>query len=249
MSGACSVMKSACGHSSSRLTGSHLQLPAPFGDTNGSCTITFIPRPRARDETSWPIRPKPTMPSVLSANSTPPNRERSHRPAVSAAWAWGMFRATASSRPSGVLGRRHHVRAWRVGNDDAATSGGIDVHVVHAGAGPADHLQPASLLDQLRSHLGGAAHDQPRRSRRSAANSSSAAHSIPMSTSKCACKQLDSSLGDRLLHQHPVRRLSHRRRPPARPSCPRRARAVCIRARVSVSSSPASAVMMSNSFM
>ena len=37
------------------------------------------------------------MPSVLSASSTPSHFERSQRPATSAAWAWGMLRAWASS--------------------------------------------------------------------------------------------------------------------------------------------------------
>ena len=68
-------------------------------ETNGSNTTTRIPNARARVATSWPMRPKPTMPSTLSASSTPANRLRSHRPWVSAACAWGMLRAIASSRP------------------------------------------------------------------------------------------------------------------------------------------------------
>src|SRR4051812_38581237 len=43
------------------------------------------------------MRPSPTMPSVLSASSTPSQRARSQRPATSAACAWGMLRAWASS--------------------------------------------------------------------------------------------------------------------------------------------------------
>ena len=38
------------------------------------------------------------MPSTLSASSTPSQRLRSHRPSMSAAWAWGMLRAWARSR-------------------------------------------------------------------------------------------------------------------------------------------------------
>ena len=45
------------------------------------------------------MRPNPSTPSTLSASSTPPHFERSHRPAVSAAWACGMLRASARSRP------------------------------------------------------------------------------------------------------------------------------------------------------
>ena len=52
---------------------------------------------RARSATSLPMRPRPTMPSVLSASSTPSQRLRSQRPATSAAWAWGTLRAWASS--------------------------------------------------------------------------------------------------------------------------------------------------------
>ena len=55
-----------------------------------------MPNARARAATSWPMRPKPRMPSVFSYTSTPPKRERSQRPAVSEACACGMFRASAS---------------------------------------------------------------------------------------------------------------------------------------------------------
>ncbi len=54
-------------------------------------------KPLARWATSWPMRPKPRMPSVFSYSSTPENLERSHLPDVSEAWAWGMLRASASS--------------------------------------------------------------------------------------------------------------------------------------------------------
>ena len=56
------------------------------------------PEPVARSATSLPMRPRPTMPSVLSASSTPSHLLRSQRPATSAAWAWGTLRAWASSR-------------------------------------------------------------------------------------------------------------------------------------------------------
>ncbi len=41
--------------------------------------------------------PSPTTPRVLLASSTPSHRDRSHRPAVRAAWAWGTLRAWARS--------------------------------------------------------------------------------------------------------------------------------------------------------
>ena len=39
------------------------------------------------------------IPSVLPSSSTPLQRARSQRPSLSAAWAWGMLRASATSRP------------------------------------------------------------------------------------------------------------------------------------------------------
>ena len=49
--------------------------------------------------TCWPIRPKPSTPSVFSASSIPPHSERSQRPSLSAACACGMLRASATSSP------------------------------------------------------------------------------------------------------------------------------------------------------
>jgi hypothetical protein len=43
------------------------------------------------------MRPKPSTPSVLPSSSTPPKRERSQRPCISAACACGTLRAIASS--------------------------------------------------------------------------------------------------------------------------------------------------------
>jgi hypothetical protein len=45
------------------------------------------------------MRPKPARPSVLSASSRPPKRERSHVPALRVAWACGIDRDSASSSP------------------------------------------------------------------------------------------------------------------------------------------------------
>ena len=72
-------------------------LRAFSADTNGSKAMRRIPKARARSATSLPMRPRPTMPRVLSASSTPSHRLRSHRPATRAAWAWGTLRAWASS--------------------------------------------------------------------------------------------------------------------------------------------------------
>ena len=56
-----------------------------------------MPKPRARWATSWPMRPKPMMPSVFSYSSTPLYLERSQRPSTSEACAWGTLRASAVS--------------------------------------------------------------------------------------------------------------------------------------------------------
>ena len=57
-----------------------------------------MPKASARWATRAPTRPRPTTPRVLPCSSTPSHLDRSHLPATSAAWAWGMFRAWASSR-------------------------------------------------------------------------------------------------------------------------------------------------------
>ena len=59
-----------------------------------------------------------------------------------------------------VLGRGHHVRPGRVGDDDPAPRGSGHVDVVHPGPGPADHLQPAGVLEQVGRDAGRAAHDE-----------------------------------------------------------------------------------------
>src|SRR4051794_2202074 len=57
-----------------------------------------MPKPRARWATSWPMRPKPSTPSVFSLSSTPLSFDRSQAPPVSDACAWGTLRASASNR-------------------------------------------------------------------------------------------------------------------------------------------------------
>src|SRR5918998_2590419 len=56
-----------------------------------------MPKPSARCATSWPMRPKPSTPSVFSYTSTPLNLERSQAPAVSDRCACGTLRASARS--------------------------------------------------------------------------------------------------------------------------------------------------------
>ncbi len=59
-----------------------------------------MPKPSARWATSWPMRPKPSTPSVFSYSSTPLNFERSQAPPISEACACGTLRASASSSAS-----------------------------------------------------------------------------------------------------------------------------------------------------
>ena len=52
-----------------------------------------------------------------------------------------------------VLGRGDHVRLRRVGDDDPALGGGVDIDVVHPDAGPANGPEPAGPRDQRRVEL------------------------------------------------------------------------------------------------
>ena len=77
------------------------------------------------------------MPSALSASSTPSHFDRSQRPLTSAAWAWGMLRAWASSI---AIVCSAVVRMFDCGAFDhhhALHGGGVDVDVVEADAGSA----------------------------------------------------------------------------------------------------------------
>ena len=59
-----------------------------------------MPKLRARRATSSPMRPRPTMPSVLPRNSVPCSIFFSHLPLCSAAVAFGIWRAIVIIRPS-----------------------------------------------------------------------------------------------------------------------------------------------------
>ena len=62
--------------------------------------MTVVPNAATRAANSWPIRPSPTTPTVLSAISTPVNLLRFHSPARTEASAAGIILATASSSAS-----------------------------------------------------------------------------------------------------------------------------------------------------
>ena len=59
-----------------------------------------MPKPLSRSATSWPMRPKPTMPTFFSSSSTPPYLLRFQAPSLRASLAGAMLRAQASSRPT-----------------------------------------------------------------------------------------------------------------------------------------------------
>ncbi len=122
--------------------------------------MTFIPKAIARRATSPPMRPMPTMPSVLPLSSVPSNDFRSHLPAAIEACACGILRAEREQQREGVLRGGDRVAARRVHDHDAALGRGGDVDVVHAHARAADHLQPLRRGERLRGHLRLAAHDE-----------------------------------------------------------------------------------------
>ena len=96
---------------------------------------------RARRATCWPIRPKPRMPSVFSASSTPPHFERSQRPADKRRVRLRDVARERDQQADRVLGRRDDVRLGRVCDDDPLPGRRVDVDVVDPHPGAADHLQ------------------------------------------------------------------------------------------------------------
>ena len=114
-----------------------------------------MPKPSARWATSWPMRPNPSTPSVLSYSSTPLNFERSHAPPVSEPCACGTLRASASSSAS--------VCSAAVITFDCGALATITPRLVAASTSTLSTPTPArptalrrsALLDQVRVELGG----------------------------------------------------------------------------------------------
>ena len=93
-------MKSASASRSSKVTMRTPSCAARAGCTYGSKAMSRTPNAERRWATRTPMRPRPTMPTVLSATSTPVYFERFQAPALSASFAGTMFLAAASRRPT-----------------------------------------------------------------------------------------------------------------------------------------------------
>ena len=72
----------------------------------------------------------------------------------------GKFSCQRQKLRHGELGHADAVRAWRVHDDDAARAGGLDVHIVNAGAGAGDRFEFLAGRDDFRRDFRGAAHDK-----------------------------------------------------------------------------------------
>ena len=116
-----------------------------------------MPKPSARWATSWPMRPNPSTPSVLSYSSTPLNSARSQAPAGERAVRLRHLARQRQQQRERVLRGRDHVRLRGVGDDHAALRGGVHVDVVHPHPGPADRLEALRPGEQVRVELGGGA--------------------------------------------------------------------------------------------
>ena len=97
--------------------------------------------PIARRATCWPMRRsrsrRVSFRELDAAPARPPQR-----PCFSAAWACGMLRASATTRPI-VLRGRDDGGVGGVRDDDPAPRRRVDVDVVDPDPGPADHLEAA----------------------------------------------------------------------------------------------------------
>ena len=87
------------------------------------------------------MRPRPTMPTVFSASSTPVYFERFHSPFFSAALAGGMLRAVASSRPTASSAALTMLEVGALTTMTPAWVAARDVDVVQTDAGAGDDLE------------------------------------------------------------------------------------------------------------
>ena len=113
---------------------------------------------------------------------------------------WDVARERQQQRHR-VLGGRHHVRLWSVGDDDSVFGGGLDVHVVDAHTRTADHPQVAGAVDQLRRHLRGRA-DQDAVIGADTLGELVIAPLDPHLDVEVLAQQIDAGLADLLLDEH-----------------------------------------------
>ena len=127
--------------------------------------MSSMPKAWARCATSEPARPRPTTPSTLPCSSTPSHFERSQRPATSAACAWGMLRAWASSSAMACSATERMFDVGALTTMTPRSVAAVDVDVVEADAGPADHRADVAGRQHVGGDLGGGADDQRLRAR------------------------------------------------------------------------------------
>ena len=160
-----------------------------------------MPSPIARRATCWPIRPKPSTPSVLPSSSTPLHLERSHRCCFSAAWACGMLRASATIRPTVCSAAETTVDsgafATTIPRRVAASTSTLSTPT----PGAADHLQVRRLLDQV----GGELRRRADHDRVVAVDDLLERRRLVLVDLELRAQQLDPRIGDRLPHEDPHR--------------------------------------------
>ena len=147
-----------------------------------------MPKPRARCATSWPIRPKPMMPSVFSCSSTPLNFARSHAPPISDACACGTLRASASSSAivcsAAVITLDCGALATSTPRRVAASTSTLSTPTPGAG----DDAQPVGLGQQVGVDLGRRTHQHAVEVGDPALELGAIPRRVPISTSKPAAR-------------------------------------------------------------
>ena len=198
--------KSASPTSSSMVTSRTPMALARSGETKGSKPISSMPKAWARWATSEPARPSPTTPSTLPWSSTPSHFERSHRPATSEAWAWGMLRAWASSSAMACSATE---RMLEVG---ALTT--MTPRAVAAATSTLSRPTPArpttcergAGLEHLGGHLGGGADDEGLRPDDGAQQLLGAQPLLDVDLMAGLGQQVEAALGDLLGYQYSCHR-------------------------------------------
>ena len=200
VSGACSVTKSACSE----------QRPRATPTSTWSSRQRSARHERVEGDHAHPERPGAGGDQLADAaeaddrraSCRPARRRRSacapSGPATSAACACGMLRAIASSSPSACSAAATMFEPGALATMMPRRGGGVDVDVVDAGAGPADHLQPAGVLEQLGRRRSWRCARSARRRRRCARPGRPAAGSARRRPRNCLAQELDAGGGDLL---------------------------------------------------